>query len=94
MLSLQHEEYILTLNVVVPMEYSCAQHDARMHRENRDAVPNEVSKGGRAFSRTDCNEGDNCRADLASSSTVSYEKDTCIASNTLPLCQPKEILEC
>ncbi|KAF5176124.1 hypothetical protein FRX31_034289, partial [Thalictrum thalictroides] len=22
------------------------------------------------------------------------EEDTCIASNTLPLCQPKEILEC
>ncbi|KAF5192363.1 hypothetical protein FRX31_018049 [Thalictrum thalictroides] len=45
-------------------------------------------------SRTDCNEGDNCRVDLASSSTVSREKDTCIASNTLPLCQLKEILEC
>ncbi|KAF5201455.1 hypothetical protein FRX31_008958 [Thalictrum thalictroides] len=63
----------------------------------REKVENRcmpIGSNSSIVSRTDCNEGDNCRAHLASSSTVSREKDTCIASNTLPLCQPKEIWEC
>ncbi|PIA49121.1 hypothetical protein AQUCO_01300168v1 [Aquilegia coerulea] len=91
-------------NLVIAIKKACSilqpsrplqsQNGAKLDsNSNRKLNACLLSTNSSLASGTDCNKGENCRAGLASSSSVSREKDTCIGSNTSPLYQPKEILE-